>query len=126
MLRSAWTPGPAGLDGQVLVSVTAFTGDHLYDLPRIYRAGTRLARLWPTLEGAVGHWLWMEPTRRRSGSVSLWTSPRAMRDFVGLPVHVQIMREFRRRGTVRSTTWTVDDPVLRDTWRRAAEFLATG
>ncbi|WP_067473758.1 hypothetical protein [Actinomadura hibisca] len=123
MLKTAWTPGPAGADGQVLVSVTAFTCDHVQDMPKIYRAGTRLARLWPTLEGAVGHWLWMEPLRRRSGSVSLWSDHQAMRDFVRLPVHVQIMRQFRDRGTVRSTTWTVDDPDLTDTWRRAAEFL---
>ncbi|MFC5746082.1 hypothetical protein [Actinomadura rugatobispora] len=123
MLRSAWTPGPADAHGHVLVSVTEFTADHLWDMPRIYRAGTRLTRLWPTLEGAVGHWLWLEPLRRRSGSVSLWESDQAMRNFVKLPVHLQIMRAFRDRGSLRSTTWTADDPELSDTWRQASEFL---
>ncbi|MFB4317359.1 hypothetical protein [Actinomadura sp. 21ATH] len=123
MLRSSWTPGPAGTGGPVLVSVTAFTCDHVLDLPRIHRAGRRLSRLWPSLDGAVGHWLWAEPLRRRCGSVSLWESRQAMRDFVRLPVHVEIVREFRDRGTVRSTTWTADDPDLPGTWRRATEFL---
>lgn len=86
MLRSSWTPGPAAADGPILISVTAFTADHLRDLPGIYRAGRRLSRLWPSLDGAVGHWLWIEPRARACGSVSLWESSHAMRAFVGLPV----------------------------------------
>ncbi|MEV5705483.1 hypothetical protein [Actinoallomurus sp. NPDC052274] len=123
MLRTKWTPGPAAPDGQVLVSVTAFTADHLWDMPGIYRAGTRLARLWPTLDGAVGHWLWAEPLRRRSGSVSVWRTRQAMRDFVALPVHRQIMRTYRHRGAVRSTEWTMADPEPPEVWHQAMEFL---
>ncbi|MBP2324956.1 hypothetical protein JOF56_005341 [Kibdelosporangium banguiense] len=123
MLRSSWTPGPAGLDGQLLVSVTEFTAKHLWYMPGIYRAGRDLAQLWPNLDGAVGHWLWMEPLRRRCGAVSVWQDKKAMRSFVGLPVHRQIMRTYRTRGTVRATTWTADDPDLTDVWRQARKFL---
>ena len=123
MLRTSWTPGPAAASGPVLVSVTDFTSDRLRDLPGIYRAGRQLSRLWPTLDGAVGHWLWAEPSRRRTGSVSLWRGEDAMRGFAGLPVHRQIMRTYRGRGRIRSTTWTATDPDPREVWRRASEFL---
>jgi hypothetical protein len=123
LLRSSWTPGPARNEGELLVTVTEFTADHLWDMPRIYQAGRRLARLWPTLDGAVGHWLWADPVRRRSGSVALWKSDQAMRDFVRLPVHRQIVRTYRSRGSVRSIAWTINSPELAETWRRAMESL---
>ncbi|WP_414938333.1 hypothetical protein [Amycolatopsis sp. cmx-11-51] len=123
MLKTRWKPGPAEPRGRVLVSVTDFTSDRLLDLPGIYRAGSRLAALWPDLDGAVGHWLWVDVRRRRSGSVSLWRDVEAMRAFVGLPVHVDIMRTYRKRGTIRSATWTVDDPEPPAVWRQAAARL---
>ncbi|WP_173139352.1 hypothetical protein [Kibdelosporangium persicum] len=119
----SWTSGPAGRSGEVLVSVTDFTADHLRDMPGIHLAGTRLARLWPGLEGAVGHWLWAEPLRRRCGSVSLWQNGKALRAFVALPEHREIMRTYRNRGTLRSTTWTTRDPELPEVWSQALAFL---
>ncbi len=123
MLRTGWKPGPAEARGQVLVSVTDFASDRLLDLPGIYRASTRLSALWPDLDGAVAHLVWVDIRRRRSGSVSLWRDERAMRAFVGLPVHVDIMRAYRGRGTLRSTTWAMDDPELSAVWRAASAFL---
>ncbi|NIH79452.1 hypothetical protein [Amycolatopsis viridis] len=123
MLRTSWVAGPAEAAGPVLVSVTDYTSNRLWDMPGIYRAGRRLARHWPSLDGAVGHWLWAEPLQRRSGSVSVWRSKQALRGFVGLPEHVRIMRTYRDRGSIRSTTWTVEDPDLRTVWAQASEFL---
>lgn len=123
MLRTSWQPGSAEMTGPVLVSVTDFTADHALDLPRIYRSGKGLARLWPTLEGAVGLRLWSEPLQRRTGAVSLWRGHRDLMGFVRLPAHVKIMRAFQNRGTVRSTTWTADAPDQEEIWRRAVTFL---
>ncbi|MEV6908429.1 hypothetical protein [Amycolatopsis sp. NPDC051071] len=123
MLKTTWKPGPAEARGSVLVSVTDFASDRRLDLPGIYRAGRRLAALWPDLDGAVGHWLWVDIRGSRSGSVSLWRDAGAMRAFIGLPVHVDIMRTYRKRGTIRATTWTADDPELSAVWREAVDFL---
>jgi hypothetical protein len=38
----------------------------------------------------------------------VWASEEDLERFVGLPHHVDIMRRYRDRGTVRSTTWTVE------------------
>jgi hypothetical protein len=123
MLSTSWKPGPAEMTGPVLISVTDFTSEHALDLPRIYQAGTRLARLWPDLQGAVGLRLWAEPLRRRTGAVSLWRGHQDLMGFVKLPAHVEIMRAFQDRGTVRSTTWTAQDPDQDEVWRRAMAFL---
>jgi hypothetical protein len=96
VLRTSWTPGPAEPTGKVLVSVTDFTANQLSDMPRIYRAGTRLARLWPTLEGAVGHWLWMDPVRRRSARSPCGTAIRPCGTSSGCPC---TCRSCARTGT---------------------------
>ncbi|NUW41883.1 hypothetical protein [Nonomuraea rhodomycinica] len=107
MLRSRWTPGEAvGATGTVLVSVTDFRADRLRDLPGVYRAGLALRRAWPELPGAVGMWLWTEPLRGRCGSVSIWRDETALRRFVAWPDHVAVVRRYRGRGRLRSTTWT--------------------
>lgn len=125
MLHTRWIPGPsAEADGPVLISVTDFRAEHRRDLPGIYRAGLRLRRDWPRLPGAVGMWLWTAPAQRRCGSVSVWRDETAMYQFVARPDHVRIMRHYRDRGTVRSTTWT--DPELHPEaiWSRARLHLA--
>jgi len=53
-------------------------------------------------------WLWMLPVAGRGGSVSVWASDEDLDRFVGLPHHVDIMRRYGDRGTVRSTTWTAE------------------
>ena len=125
MLRSSWMPGPAaGLDGPALVTVTAFRADKARDLPGIARTGYLLRRLWPELEGAVGMWLWAQPRERRCGSVSVWQDEHALRQFVGLPAHVAVMRRYRGRGLLTSTNWTGADRSLRAIWAAARPHLS--
>jgi hypothetical protein len=101
-----WQPGPeATADGPVVVSLTDFTMHSLRSLPGIARTGRRLGLGWYAVPGAVGLYLWTDPLRRRAGSLSVWTDLRAMRRWVGLPLHVATMRRYRTRGSVRSTTW---------------------
>lgn len=124
ILRSSWTPGPDhGRCGPVLVSVTDFHLDRVTDLPGVYRAARRLAAGWPTLEGAQGMWLWARPAARRCGAVALWRDEAALQRFVAWPPHVEIMRAYRGRGSLASTTWLSDafDPA--ETWARAQRHL---
>ncbi|MEU3616419.1 hypothetical protein ABZ725_29520 [Streptomyces sp. NPDC006872] len=121
MLRSRWCQGTAGdslgdraavngvdsgvrgrRSGPLIVSVTDFTSDVYRALPGIARRGFALRRRWPHLDGAVGMWLWVMPSARRCGAVSVWTGRRALAEFVRLPEHVAIMDEYRERGTTRS------------------------
>ncbi|MEV0323440.1 hypothetical protein ACIBKX_39570 [Streptomyces sp. NPDC050658] len=126
IFRTSWQPGPeAHTPDPALVSVTEFTADgHRQFLP-IALAGLRLRRSWPTTPGAVGMWLWADPPRRRSGSVSVWADERSLYGFVGRPDHMRTVRSHRDRGTLRATAWPVD---LLDTdavWA-AAHTLLTG
>lgn len=124
MLRTGWRPGPeAGTDGAVLVSVTDFTFARRLDLPGIARAAVRLRRGWPTLDGAVGLWLWTAPWARRCGAVSVWTGDQALYGFVGLPDHVAIMRKYRTRGETRVTTWMSPGFDEARVWRDAYRVL---
>ncbi|MGH3587959.1 MAG: hypothetical protein ACRDQ0_16750 [Pseudonocardia sp.] len=106
---SRWQVGPErDTGGPVIVSVTDFTAHSPLSLPGIARAGVRLGMGWYGLPGAVGLYLWTDPLRRRTGSVSVWTDKRSMRRWVGLPLHVEIMRRYRTRGALRSHLWERD------------------
>jgi hypothetical protein len=104
--RTPWRHGTARdhYDG-LLVSYTEFTPDTMLDLPRIYLAAERLRRACSELEGAIGLTIYWQPLHRRGGSLSAWTSRDSLRRFVTLPYHLEIMRRYRTRGTVRSTEW---------------------
>ncbi|WP_063774287.1 hypothetical protein [Streptacidiphilus rugosus] len=124
MLRSGWTPGPDhGRGGPVLVSVTDFTLDRLVDLPGVHRAARRLAAGWAELEGAHGMWLWALPSERRCGAVAIWTDEAALKGFVAWPPHVAIMRRYRDRGRLSSTTWPADAFDAPTVWSHARGFL---
>ncbi|KUJ65801.1 hypothetical protein ACZ90_43675 [Streptomyces albus subsp. albus] len=126
IMRSSWTAGPDhGRGGPVLVSVTDFQLDRVRDLPRVYRAARRLAAGWPTLEGAQGMWLWALPTARRCGAVAVWRDEAALHRFVAWPPHVEIMRAYRGRGALASTTWLSDAFHPAETWARARKQLFT-
>jgi hypothetical protein len=126
MLRTRWAPGPAaGTAGPVLISVTDFHASRPRDLPGIYRAGLTLRRAWPHLAGAVGMWLWTEPLQGRCGSVSIWQDEHALHRFVAWPDHVTIMRRYRGRGELRSTTWTAAQPGPA-IWAQARSYLSGG
>ncbi|MFD8563427.1 hypothetical protein ACFV1N_39655 [Streptosporangium canum] len=106
MIRSRWIPGPEPRgDGPVVVSRTDFRVHRIVDLPRACLAGWRLSGLWPELAGAIGVWLWADLPRRRIGSVSVWRTESDLRAFVRHPLHVEIMRAYRDRGTLTSATW---------------------
>jgi hypothetical protein len=120
-----WAPGPAsGADSAVVVSVTDFAVHRRRHLPGIWLTGLRLRMGWYAMPGAVGLWLWSLPIRARGGSVSVWTSEDDLRRFIGLPLHVDVMRRNRDRGTVRSTAWTADQFVRADVLQRAREWIA--
>lgn len=124
VLRTEWRNGPdAHSAGPVLISVTDFTSTRFRDLPGVARAGSALGREWPHLEGAVGMWLWSLPLTRRSGSVSVWSSETALRHFIGLPAHVNIMRSYRERGKISTTTWWNESFDREATWRQARAWL---
>jgi hypothetical protein len=108
-LLTPWMPGPVDPgDAPVVVSVTEFSAHHRRVLPGIAANGLRMRMGWYGMSGAVGMWLWAQPIAGRSGSISVWASEEDLERFINLPHHVDIMRRYGDRGTVRSTTWTAD------------------
>ncbi len=104
-----WREGPvARADGPVIVSLTNFSVHRRRHWPGVYLAGLRLREGWYAMPGAVGLWLWTQPLAGRGGSVSVWTDEADLRRFVGLPLHLAIMRRYRPRGAVESHTWRMD------------------
>lgn len=95
------------------MSRTDFRLHRARDLPRAAWTGWRLARLWPGLEGAVGLWLWADLPSRRIGSVSVWRDEADLKAFVALKEHVAIMRAYRGKGVLTSTSWLAQTPDLR-------------
>jgi len=118
------TPGPESrADGPIVVSVTDFAVARWRDVPRVTLTGLRLRLGWYAMPGAVGLWLWSMPARRRSGSISVWTSEDDLRRFVGLPEHVAVMRRNRERGELRSTTWRAERYAPRDLLAAARTWI---
>lgn len=108
MIWSKWTGGPeANNPGEVFVSVTHFQAVRMIDMPRIALSGLALQRRWEELPGAVGVWLWLDLTRKRTGSVSVWRTESDMHNFVRWAPHVEIVRRNRRAGRMTSTSWTL-------------------
>jgi hypothetical protein len=125
IVRSSWTPGPDdGRDGPVLISVTDFALNRLIDLPGVHRSARRLTAGWLDLEGAHGMWLWARPGARRCGAVAVWRDEAALRRFVAWPPHVTIVRRYRGRGTLTSTTWLTETFDPAETWSRARAGLS--
>jgi hypothetical protein len=108
-LMTPWMPGPVDPgEAPVVVSVTEFSAHHRRVLPGIAANGFRMRLGWYGMSGAVGMWLWALPIAGCSGSVSVWASEEDLERFISLPHHVDIMRRYGDRGTVRSTMWTAD------------------
>jgi hypothetical protein len=108
----------------VLVSLTDLRMHRWRHVPGATLAGLRLRRAWPQMQGAVGLWLWSEPLRRRSGSISVWTSEEDLMRFVRWPVHVAIMSRYRDRGALTASSWEVDEFSRRDVLREAERRLS--
>jgi hypothetical protein len=119
-----WTNGPAQADGgPVFVSVTDFKLARVQDLVRATNQGMRLRRVWPSLPGAIGLWLWSKPLSKRSGSVSVWRSEEDLLNFVRWPRHVEIMRRYRSAGDLTSATWWADHFDASAIWAAAQRRL---
>jgi hypothetical protein len=108
-LLTRWMPGPHDPAGApVVVSVTEFEPHRRRDLPGVAIKGLRMRMGWYAMPGAVGLWLWSLPAIPRSGAISVWATEGDLERFIGLPHHVDVMRRYSTRGTVRSTTWNAD------------------
>jgi hypothetical protein len=126
MLRyRLWTAGPEqDADGPFLISLTDYTAHRWRDVPGVTRSGLKLSRAWPAMQGAVGLWLWSDLPHHRSGSISIWTSEDALSRFVRWPVHLEIVRKYRPRGTLKASSWEAERFVKRDVLREARRRLA--
>lgn len=125
-----WRPGAArafaNSGDPVIVSVTEFAPHRPWTIFGVAARGMALRKTWPDLEGAIGMWLWLKPGLRhpRSGAISVWRAEVDLHGFVARPDHVNIMRTYRDRGTLRSKTWqekSFDPPAIR---AAAAAFIA--
>jgi heme-degrading monooxygenase HmoA len=124
-MRGRMTHGPVPrTDGPVIVSLTEFTARRLRDLPGIVRDGVGLSRGWWAMPGAIGVLLYMDPARKRGGSLSVWASEDDLRRFVALPRHAAIMREYRSRVSVRAAMWETDRFRTADAWAQRHDRLA--
>lgn len=101
-----WQSGPAASSpGPFFISYTEFTPRHGADVVGIYLAARRLMAECAELEGAVGLLTYWRLGKWKGGSLSVWERPEALRSFIGLPFHIEIMHKYRARGSVRSTEW---------------------
>ncbi|NLU70450.1 hypothetical protein [Streptomyces sp. HNM0574] len=124
LLRSSWIPGPDhDQPGPVLVSITDFHLNTATDLPAAHRAARRLATNWPNLQGAYGMWLWARPFTRHCGAVAIWRNEAALQGFVGWGPHAEIMRRYRGRGALTSSTWHAEVFDRVGIWGRARSRL---
>ncbi|MFI0235236.1 hypothetical protein [Streptomyces sp. NPDC016845] len=125
--RAPWQPGPAAPDATTpcLVSVTEFTAAGHLRTAGVALNGMRLRRTWPRTGGAVGMWLWVDPPRRRSGSVSVWTGDHALVAFLRRADHARTVRAFRGHGTMRATAWTVPVFDAAAVWDAARTLLTS-
>jgi heme-degrading monooxygenase HmoA len=122
---AGWQPGSVRADDDqpVFVSLTDFRIHRARHAPGAWRAGFGLRRSWPRLEGAIGLWLWAEPLRLRSGSVSVWRSEEDLMRFLRSPVHRAIVRAYRSRMSGTSRGWTAERLDRTAIWERAVVEL---
>jgi hypothetical protein len=126
-LRTTWKRCPAaGSAGPFLVSYTEFTPRTLRDLPAIHLAAERLRRECAELDGAVGVTTWWHVFRGRAGSLSAWESEAALRSFVSLPFHIEVMRRYRDRGSLRAVDWAAESFDLRAAFVEGQRALDEG
>lgn len=108
LLWSRWTAGAeVQAQDELFVSVTHFQAFQRRHLPGIALAGLTMTRRWNEIPGAVGTWLWVDLRRRASGSVSVWRAESDMRNFVRWKPHLKIVSNYRLKGRMSSTSWTV-------------------
>jgi hypothetical protein len=109
MRTMSWKRGAAeGASGEVLVAVTDFRVHRWRHVPGVWWNGLALRRKWPSTDGAVAQRFWTEPARRRSGSVSVWTSEEALRRFLGSAKHRSLARRYRDRAHLETFKWQAE------------------
>jgi hypothetical protein len=122
--RTPLHPGPAhDHSGPFLISYTQFTPHSWRDMPAIAATGLRLLARWPELGGAVTGVLYIQPLRKQAGSLSVWTDQQALQQFIRLPEHIDVMRKYRSRGQLRSTSWWADRLDARQAIKRGERLL---
>jgi hypothetical protein len=107
----------------VVISVTDYSPRRVWHTPGVYLIGARLRLGWYAMPGAVGLWLWALPWARRSGAISVWSSEEDLRRFVQLPLHVEVMRRYRDRGKMISTSWQAEEFLPGNTLERATRWI---
>ena len=126
-VRTTWKRGLAAEStGPFLISYTEFTPHTMRDLPAIYFAAEKLRSACTELEGAVGVTTYWQLFRSRGGSVSVWENEAALRRFVSLPFHVEIMRRYRNRGSLRAISWQAESLALRAAFGEGQRALDEG
>lgn len=126
LLWSRWKAGPEfHAQGDLFVAVTHFQAFRMRHLPGIALAGLDMTRRWSEIPGAVGTWLWVDPRRRASGSVSVWRAESDMRNFVRWKSHLKIVSEYRLKGRMSSTSWMVPQLDRRTIRTDATRWLST-
>jgi hypothetical protein len=123
MRTMPWKRGAAEkATGEVLVALTDFRVHRWRHVPGVWWNGLALRRGWPTQEGAVAQRFWTEPARRRSGSVSVWTSEDALRRFLRSARHRDLAQRYRDRAHLETHKWRAEsfDPeaIWADAMRR--------
>jgi hypothetical protein len=97
--RTPWKAGPVTeAKGSVLVSLTDFQIDGYRDLLRVVRTALEIQRGWGGREGSLGLALWVQPLRRRLGSLSAWEGEADYHRWV--PEHMTVVR--RHRGHMQN------------------------
>jgi heme-degrading monooxygenase HmoA len=126
-VRTTWKRGPAAEStGPFLVSYTEFTPHTMRDVPGIYFAAEKLRSACAELEGVVGVAVYWQLFRRRGGSLSVWEDEAALQRFVSLPLHVEIMRRYRDRGSLRAIDWQAESFALRTALEEGQRALDEG
>ena len=126
LVRGFWKAGPAAdAVGPVTVSLTDFRVDRFRDLPAIAIDALRIRHGWGRREGSVGLSLWVQPLRRRLGSVSAWRGEGDLSRWLGSGEHRRVVRKYgTRMHNVSSATWIADRFVLSEAWDEVARRRA--
>jgi len=127
VLKGFWKAGPAAARrGAVLVSLTDFQVGRFRDLPRIAVAAFRIRHNWQRRQGSLGLTLWIQPLRRRLGSLSAWEGEEDLARWLRSDDHLQVVHRFKgRMRNVSSETWTTtEDFTVADAWLGAGRRRA--
>ena len=126
LVRGFWKKGPAPeAAGPVLVSLTDFRVDRFRDLPAIALDALRIRQGWMRREGSLGLTLWVQPLRRRLGSLSAWRTEGDLSRWLSSADHRHVVRKYgTRMHNVSSATWSAERFVLSEAWAEAAKRRA--